>query len=380
MKNISSQLNRGTELLKATVQRAIFSKAPDKPLDAIGAAKPTPYHSDPHAVVRSSSVDSLCLETCYIKPIRPYSLTSYRRGTHLKCPDVLRPHNDNVAAKISPPKVKARFKLQRGKGGSAFCSVLGKENQIQPAVSVGAVTNKSQAPKPTNSGRGTKRQRIPTVEEEAQEEVQIIEEEAAPKRGKKQTKSSAAKKPAAGVNKSSSKSAKKRKSLEQERQEREDFELAKRLQKELNSSNDSMVSVGTSSTRTRNGRSLTNSVNTNKSYSLRTTRSLSKFSLASSLSSSMILEEIDEEDEDGDEEEPQQREVVNRRGRVKTKKNNNKTHNSPPTKNGLTTTRDRIKGRVGTRTTKDTTTTTSSVVVETGKGRTTRARGNKGTK
>lgn len=311
MKSISSQLNRGTELLKQTVQRAIFSSASSTKVPVVlvdqqlsTAAKPTPYHSDPHAVTRSCSVDSIHQEMCYIRPIRPYSLTPFRRGSLLNCPVVVaQPDKDGLVIKFTPLKVKARFKLQKGTDGSAFCSWAGgghEETAIR--VSPGKVKN---SPVKSSQGRGTKRKRSAQDEEEDPEEdlfgALVPKDEIVPKAsvGKNKKATAAAERKKTNNNNTNNNKnnkieikkretkASKRKSLEQEKQEREDFELAKRLQKELNSSNeadlgpDGTASNGTVGVRrTRNGRSL-NNVSVTTSYSLRTTRSLSKVSVAS---------------------------------------------------------------------------------------------------
>ena len=276
MKSISSQLNRGTELLKQTVQRAIFSSKSGPSggalLEPPTTAKPTPYHSDPHAVTRSSSVDSLHQETCHIRPIRAYSLTPFRRGASLlNCPLVVRPGGELVI-KYFPVKVKGTFKLQKVGVGSAFCSLgtpIPSESPETSASKKGGRTSKKAA--------GGKRKRKEVEEDEP------VEAEVAPKRGKTATKASNTRKP------TQRKTASKSKTSQKERQEREDFELAKRLQKELNSSNDSGLSNGTCTTtstrRTRNGQSLNNSSVSN--YSLRTTRSLSKSVSHPSLSPSV---------------------------------------------------------------------------------------------
>lgn len=348
MKNISSQLNRGTELLKQTVQRAIFSsssasKVPASPQPPpVTTAKPTPYHSDPHAVTRSSSVDSLHLETCHIRPIRPYSLTPFRRGTFLNCPTVIRPEQPEDDLKFNPLKVKARFKLQKGAERSAFCSLAnkGKENKssLSPAK-VKKSPNKS-------AGRGAKRKRseVEDLEEDEPEETIITNTTSTTvsKRGKKtapETRQNNNKK--AETKKQQQSKAAKRKSLEQEKQEREDFELAKRLQKELNSSAESNATNGTSASgggstrRTRNGRSLNGSAtNATTSYSLRTTRSLSKFSL-----SSVSLEvDVDVEEDQA----PAGEELQGKFNKKTTKKPSPPSNNK---KNGLkaTSTRKRIQ-------------------------------------
>lgn len=266
MKSISSQLNRGTELLKQTVHRAIFSAkvpatTPGQPADPPTTAKPTPYHSDPHAVTRSCSVDSLHLETCHIRPIRPYSLTPFRRTTSVDWPRAIKP--TTTTAKFKSLKVTPRVKLQLG--GSAFCSLAGHTTVCEEK----------------GVRKGAKRKRSVPEEEEGEEE-----KIAAPKRGKRGNAKKGTKKATTAAASKKAAAAAKRKSIEQEKQEREDFELAKRLQKELDSSNETNASNGTNSTtvstrrRTRNGRS-SNSVAT--SYSLRTTRSLSKFSLSSGI-------------------------------------------------------------------------------------------------
>lgn len=296
MKSISSQLNRGTELLKQTVQRAIFSsnagaipsRAEKSEEPQLATVKPTLYHTNPN---RSSSVDSLHLETCYLRPIRPYSLTPFRRGAYLNHPVGIRPEEPELLVKLNPIKVKARFRLQKGNGYSAFCS-LGRPTNSPPLVVI---------PNPKKTvGRGAKRKRsLPHTEKEEESDTvlepitielvssDIEDEEASPpprqkrktapaRRGKANNKNNCS--TTRSSNKNNKPSIKdtvvvankqrktKRKSTEQEKQEKEDFELAKRLQKELNSSAES-----NESTATRNARS-------NTSYSLRTTRSLSKFS------------------------------------------------------------------------------------------------------
>lgn len=292
MKSLSSQLNRGTELLKQTVQRAIFSTATVASTSSKiivvppPTAKPTPYHSDPHAVLRSSSVDSLHLEMCHVRPIRPYTLTPYKRktGASIRIPLVHRPEN-GLAVKFLPIKAKARFKLQKGNQLSAFCSLQAEppQQQKQPKSS----------PK-----KATKRKRSLPEEEDCPELVIIEdEEEEREVRGKKAVKqvkksitTGKSKVRAKPDTKKTTKAAK-RKSTEQEKQEREDFEMAKKLQREFDSNStvigDTNASNGNARRTTRNGRSANNSVTTN--YSLRTTRSLSKIS--SSVSPPMIEEE-----------------------------------------------------------------------------------------
>lgn len=252
-------------------------------------------------------MDSLHLETCHIRPIRPYSLTPFRRGSLLNCPIVIRPDKDGVVIKFNPLKVKARFKLQKGKEGSAFCS-LGINTS--PDKSPGKVNKPSpQKASPTVKGKGInskKRKRSPPeespVKEDDRENVDLIVEvvpveEIATKRGRKApavtaskaTTTSGGRKKVANNNNNNSKieitkrptKASKRKSLEQEKQEREDFELAKKLQKEFNSSsegdllnNNNITNGGATRRMTRNSSVVT-------SYSLRTTRSLSKVSLGS---------------------------------------------------------------------------------------------------
>lgn len=324
MKSISSQLNRGTELLKQTVQRAIFSKVPaslseQQLQQPPTTAKPTPYHCDPHAVTRSSSVDSLHLETCHIRPIRPYSLTPFRRGNFLSCPVVVRPDEEEVI-KFNPIKVKARFKLQKGPEKSAFCSLGSVTEEISSAKA-------KQSPK-KSVGRGAKRKRsVPDdPEDESPDTPSPVKRRG--KRGAGSRNKSVPEKAKTELKKTPTKASAKHKSTEQAKQEREDFELAKRLQKELNSSNESNGAVnGTTTTRrTRNGRSLNNNSVVSASYSLRTTRSLSKFSLAS-VSPTLALEE----------EPPEQQHKENVKKPVAVKK-------SSPTKNGLTT-RNNITGR-----------------------------------
>lgn len=302
MKSISSQLNRGTELLKQTVQRAIFSTKIT--VLAAPTAKPTAYHSDPHAVLRSSSVDSLHLETCHIRPIRPYSVTTYRRTkTGMCCPVVLR-STDALVFKISPLKAKPRFKLQKGQG-SAFCSL--RETSVPKATSSTPPSPPKKSPVKVATGRGGKRKRSVESEDVVLETtVEDVQKSSVTlKRGKKNTttncpsdrqqkedqeededdsknKSKNRRKTSITAKQENKRPTKlgKRKSLEQEKQEKEDFEMAKKLQKEFDTHSiggETNSSIGTMSTRrTRNGRSLTNSVATN--YSLRTTRSLSKIS------------------------------------------------------------------------------------------------------
>lgn len=281
MKNLSSQLNRGTELLKQTVQRAIFSSgSPKVSLPPPPTARPTPYHSDPHAVLRSSSVDSLHLEMCHFKPIRAYTVTpiASRIVQTVRSPTARRPEEGSVVAKFPPIKVKARFKLQKGNLVSAFCTLHRTTLPAPTARRAGQASPKKAR------GRGAKRKRDEEQEDDDDEvEVEAVKGKVAAKKGKKS---------APPVNATQAKGAK-RKSLEQEKQEREDFELAKKLQREFDthSNGDSGISVSQSSTgsrRTRNGRSLNSSVNTN--YSLRTTRSLSKIS--SSVSPSRTEEEL----------------------------------------------------------------------------------------
>lgn len=251
-------------------------------------------------------MDSLHLETCHIRPIRPYSLTPFRRGSILNCPIVIRP-KDGLVIKFHPLKVKARFKLQKGKEGSAFCS-LGINTS--PDKSPGKVTKASpQKASPPVKGKGNnntkKRKRSLPEESPGQEEdrdnvdliVEVVPvEEIAPKRGRKAPAVTASKtttggrKKVATNNNNTSKieitkrptKASKRKSLEQEKQEREDFELAKKLQKELNSSSEGDL-LNNNNIITNGGvtRRMTRNSSVATSYSLRTTRSLSKVSLGS---------------------------------------------------------------------------------------------------
>lgn len=187
--------------------------------------------------------------------------------------------------KFLPIKAKARFKLQKGNQLSAFSSLQAEppQQQKQPKSS----------PK-----KATKRKRSLPEEEDCPELViEDDEEEEREVRGKKAVKqvkksitTGKSKVRAKPDTKKTTKAAK-RKSTEQEKQEREDFEMAKKLQREFDSNStvigDTNASNGNARRTTRNGRSANNSVTTN--YSLRTTRSLSKIS--SSVSPPMIEEE-----------------------------------------------------------------------------------------
>lgn len=207
--------------------------------------------------------------------------------------------------KFNPLKVKARFKLQKGKEGSAFCS-LGIN--ASPDKSPGKVKKPSpQKASPPVKGKGInskKRKRSlpeesPVKEEDRDLIVEVVPvEEIAPKRGRKApavtaskatTTSGGRKKVANNNNNNNSKieitkrptKASKRKSLEQEKQEREDFELAKKLQKEFNSSSEGDLLNNNNITNGGATRRMTRNSSVATSYSLRTTRSLSKVSLGS---------------------------------------------------------------------------------------------------
>lgn len=253
-------------------------------------------------------MDSLHLEMCHVRPIRPYTLTPYRRktGCTIRIPLVRRPEN-GLLVKFSPIKAKARFKLQKGSYVSAFSSLRVEEPPQQQQ-------QQKQTKSSPKKATATKRKRSPSPVEEQQEVTEAEEEEVeevkkAVKRIKKSTtgKRKGRAKPDTKKTDTKAVAAAKRKSTEQEKQEREDFEMAKKLQLEF----DAHSSVGGDTTaaasngsvrRTRNGRSVNNSVTTN--YSLRTTRSLSKISL--SVSPTAVIEEV----------------------------RNKKQTDSPPTKNG----------------------------------------------
>lgn len=251
-------------------------------------------------------MDSLHLEMCHVRPIRPYTLTPYRRktGCTIRIPLVRRPEN-GLLVKFSPIKAKARFKLQKGSYVSAFSSLREEEPPQQQQ-------QQKQTKSSPKKATATKRKRSPSPVEEQQEVTEAEEEEVeevkkAVKRVKKSTTGKRRGRAKPDTKKTDTKAAAKRKSTEQEKQEREDFEMAKKLQLEF----DAHSSVGGDTTaaasngsvrRTRNGRSVNNSVTTN--YSLRTTRSLSKISL--SVSPTSVIEEV----------------------------RNKKQTDSPPTKNG----------------------------------------------
>lgn len=301
--------------------------------------------------------------------------------------------------KCNPLKVKARFKLQKGKEGSAFCS-LGINTS--PDKSPGKVKKPSpQKASPPVKGKGInskKRKRsLPEespVQEEDRDNVDLIVEvvpveEIAPKRGRKApavtaskatTTSGGRKKVANNNNNNNSKieitkrptKASKRKSLEQEKQEREDFELAKKLQKEFNSSSEGDLLNNNNITNGGVTRRMTRNSSVATSYSLRTTRSLSKVSLGS--------EEVHPVGDGEREVEDAEEEIQTTK---KTKKSPPRTTTSKAKKtNGLNSTRTRNTRTVARKTSpmdeKDEVAKSVSKNKETSNRRTTRSKGSHG--
>lgn len=295
--------------------------------------------------------------------------------------------------KFNPLKVKARFKLQKGKEGSAFCS-LGINTS--PDKSPGKVKKPSpQKASPPVKGKKRKRS-LPEespVQEEDRDNVDLIVEvvpveEIAPKRGRKApavtaskaTTTSGGRKKVANNNNNNSKieitkrptKASKRKSLEQEKQEREDFELAKKLQKEFNSSSEGDLLNNNNITNGGVTRRMTRNSSVATSYSLRTTRSLSKVSLGS--------EEVHPVGDGEKEVEDAEEEIQTTK---KTKKSPPRTTTSKAKKtNGLNSTRTRNTKTVARKTSpmdeKDEVAKSVSKNKETSNRRTTRSKGSHG--
>lgn len=204
MKSLSAHLNRGTEMLKQTVQRAILSKmTTTEPL----TVSPTYSHRHPTTKMDDSSEDSLRIEMCHLRPIRSYPLTPRRRfiPIEIKVP-LPRKLGSSFSSGLKIPSVKA--KIQKNLSLSAFCV-------IKP-ISVAAVV-KTPSPKKSKG-----------CELKAKAEPKRLKRKAPQrKNGRRKVAVKLAE-------------AKTRNGLladkEKEAQERKDFEFAKKLQQELDAS------------------------------------------------------------------------------------------------------------------------------------------------
>lgn len=81
MKTLSVRLNRGTEFLKETVQKAFITKIPSHINSVLNlyTVPPTSTHRFPAERLNVSSADSLHTEMCHFKPIRTEPRTPWKR-------------------------------------------------------------------------------------------------------------------------------------------------------------------------------------------------------------------------------------------------------------------------------------------------------------
>lgn len=219
MKAISGHINRGTELLKQTVQKAILStlNSEDEPSYAI---RPTCFHALPTAGSCTDGRDSIQIEMCHIRPIRAFTVTPRHTNTELMAPTPRYGAVNNTPNRLAMSKVKIPASSNKRKGTpSAFCALTCPKVERAPQrktrdKSKSGVGDKSPAVSPANIKKVLRGHRQKPV-----------------------------KKPVDCADTSSSSVARKRcnrrdDSLESERQQRtaqmkNDFEMAKQLQREF---------------------------------------------------------------------------------------------------------------------------------------------------
>ncbi|XP_059620739.1 uncharacterized protein LOC132264518 [Phlebotomus argentipes] len=209
MKSFAVHLNRGTELLKQTVQRAILSKAAT-PNTELRTVAPTKHHKVPD--LHRASTDSLEAELCYFRPIRPCPITLQTNWLFRKLPKI------PTAIKHPPRKEKTLPTLQ------------GKK-QFKPSKVASAF--RAFAPFKTPTGSGTKA---------SSRKRKAAEEESVPPKVARVTRSTARK--VVEVTRKTRANGKLATVQETEEQERRDFELAKKLQTELNRNSTASATSG----------------------------------------------------------------------------------------------------------------------------------------
>ncbi|GAB0099200.1 hypothetical protein DMENIID0001_150480 [Sergentomyia squamirostris] len=222
MKSFAVHLNRGTELLKQTVQRAILkAPSPNKDLNTVA---PTKYHIVPD--LDRASTDSLDVELCHFRPIRPCSVTPSTSRRFLKLPKIPK------AIKVSPRGKEKTFPaihigrkpVVLAKNGSAFCALCPANSPEDTAA--------FKAPKNTTKTRANRKRKL-TEDEEGSPAPKVA----------RVTRSTARKCPIREEEKPIDHPVRRTRAngrihnaqrADIEEQERRDYELAKKLQDEIN--------------------------------------------------------------------------------------------------------------------------------------------------
>ncbi|XP_055691617.1 uncharacterized protein LOC129794783 [Lutzomyia longipalpis] len=131
MKSFTVHLNRGTELLKQTVQRAILSKVPT-PSKELRTVAPTKYHKDPDRYrTNTASTDSLEAEFCHFRPIRPYPVSLQANWLYRRLPKSPQAvyYRPRANGKEIPLIQVGKKPVVLSKGPSAFCSLSPQQQQ-----------------------------------------------------------------------------------------------------------------------------------------------------------------------------------------------------------------------------------------------------------